>query len=77
MSTVRTTDGVSNVFAKIILDVAPSSIAFNTFVANDMVYENAKDMIKELEISFRTRNNTLVDFQGLPVSLTFEFLHER
>jgi hypothetical protein len=77
MQTMLTTDGECNVFAKILLDVPPGSIAFNSFVSNGLEWPRAKDKIHELEITFADRDGSLFTFNKMPNSFTLEFLHER
>jgi hypothetical protein len=76
MQTMRATDGTSDIFAKIIMDTAPSFFSYNNFISNDLVYMAPKDRINELEVSFRNRDGTLVDFQAIDTSFTLEFTYE-
>jgi hypothetical protein len=64
----------NDAFAKIILNVPPGEIAYNTFVRNPYVFLNMKDRIDHLDISWLDGAGNPVDFNGVEHAVTMEFI---
>jgi hypothetical protein len=64
--------GGSDIFAKIVLNVLPKSVAYNSFVSNPVIFAPAKSSLSELEVEFRRHDGRLVDFNGIEHSFTLE-----
>lgn len=73
LSDVSTSSPVRGIFAKILLNSAPGSVVFNTFVSSIKNFnESPLQKITELEFSFVDRQGDLYDFHGVDHSMTFE-----
>ena len=70
---MKNTGLVDNIFANILLSDPPGSLLYNTFVSTAKTFEDPKDVLAELEFSFRRHNGKLFDFNGIPHSFTLEF----
>jgi hypothetical protein len=71
-SSTRVTDRLDDVFAKIIMNIPPRSIAFDTFASNEVIFQRPIDL-KQLHITFRRRDGSLYDFNTIEHSMTMEF----
>jgi hypothetical protein len=74
---MKSTDGVANIFAKLMFAGDAGSIIFNTFVSEDVIYP-APGLTKlgSLDISMFKRNSVLYNFQRVPWSITLEITHQ-
>lgn len=68
----RNVHNIEDCFAKIILDVPPRSIVFNSFVSAEQVFDQPVDL-KQLDIVFRRPDGTDVDFKTADHSFSLEF----
>lgn len=75
-NSVVTTTNIQDVFAKIIWNVIPRNVTFDSFAANSVVFKNNRDVVDELEVSFVEYNGQLYDFNNLDHSYSIEFLCE-
>jgi hypothetical protein len=73
LPTVTTTERVNDVFAKIIYNVPPRSIAFDSFISNAYIFPEPQSAISQLEISFVRHDGYLVDFNTIEHSFSLEF----
>lgn len=64
-----------DIFAKVLMNVSVGSIAYNTFVANPLIFTNALDKIEYLDIQWVDGRGQLVDFGKVDHSFTLEFIH--
>lgn len=71
MPTVVTSERLHDVFAKIIYNVPPRSIAFDSFISNAYIYPEPVN-ISQLEISFMRHDGFLVDFNDVEHSFSIE-----
>jgi hypothetical protein len=72
MPTLITTERVNDVFAKIIYNVPPRSIAFDSFVSNAFIVPQTLTL-SQLEVSFVRHDGYLVDFNDIDHSFSLEF----
>ena len=72
LPTVTTTERINDVFAKIIYNVGPANIAFDSFVSNAFIYPEPQAQISQLEVSFVRSDGFLVDFNDSDHSFTLE-----
>ena len=73
LPTVTTTERTNDVFAKIIYNTPPRSIAFDSFQSNAFIYPEPQGVLSELQVSFVRRDGYLVDFNNIEHSFTLEF----
>ncbi len=73
LAAMTTTDGIPNIFAKLILDVPPGFICFDKFISNPIEFAHPMPILKELDVKFVKRNGSLYDFQGCAPSFAIEF----
>ena len=73
LSTLTSTEHVNDVFAKIIYNTPPRSIAFDSFISNAFIFPEPQSMITNFEVSFVRRDGYLVDFNTIEHSFTLEF----
>lgn len=74
MPTVLSTERIGDVFAKIIFNVPPRSIAFDSFVNNAFVFPEPAHL-SQLEVSFVRQDGFAVDFNDVEHSFTLEFFN--
>lgn len=73
---VRTTEKIPDVFGKIIWNVPPKFICFDSFIANTIEFREPITSLQQLRIRFVQQDGSLYDFNGLDHSLSIElFLH--
>ncbi len=65
-------NSIQYVFAKIQLTDEPGAVLFNTFVPVTKVFQVPLDSLTEMKFEFRFPDGSLVDFNGLDHSMTFE-----
>lgn len=65
-------DNIQNVFAKVIMNIPPRSIAFDSFVSNEVIFQRPLD-IKQLNVQWRRRTGELVGFNTIEHSFSIEF----
>jgi hypothetical protein len=69
---IVTSDNVDSILAKVILNVPPKSVCFNSFVTTDIVYREPLSFLNRLQVSFRRHDGTLVDFNNVDNSFSLE-----
>ena len=70
---VSSSSQVRDIFAKILLNSAPGSVVFNTFVSSIKNFNDAPLLkITELEFAFVDKYNNPYNFHGIDHSMTFE-----
>lgn len=72
LSTLSTTERTNDVFAKLIYNVPPRSIAFDSFISNAFVFQQPVNM-NHLDVSFLRHDGSLVDFNNIDHSFSLEF----
>jgi len=73
--TMKTSEGLTGIFAKLLFAGDPGAIIFQTFVSQDVIFSNPVTKLDHLDINFIKRNGELYDFNGVPVSFTLEIEH--
>jgi hypothetical protein len=70
---ISTTGNNIDVFAKIVWNVIPRNITFDSFVTNTIIYKTSKDVIDNFEVAFVNSDGTLYDFNNFDHSYSIEF----
>lgn len=68
---LTTTENIENVFAKIIWNVPPAFITYDSFAANDYVLQHPRD-IRDLRVRFSRQDANLYEFNNLEHSFSIE-----
>lgn len=63
---------IDDIFAKILLPGGPGNIFYNSFVSTPKIYNSPIKELSSLEISFRDKENKLIEFNGYDHSFTIE-----
>lgn len=70
--TIANTEGIEDVFAKIIWNVPPNFITYDSFVANDIVFPNPINLLDSLDIKFVRQDGQLYEFNKVQHSFSIE-----
>jgi hypothetical protein len=69
---VRTTENIKDVFAKIVWNVPPRFICYDSFVCNPIYFEEPIANLTQIRVRFVQQDGTFYDFNGLDHSFTIE-----
>lgn len=70
--TISNTEGIEDVFAKIIWNVPPNFITYDSFVANDIVFPNPINLLDTFDIRFVRQDGQLYEFNKVQHSFSVE-----
>jgi hypothetical protein len=66
------TESIPDVFAKIIWNVPPAFITYDSFAANNLIFPNPIQLLSELQIKFVRQDGELYQFNGIEHSFSIE-----
>lgn len=69
---VTTSGAIQDVFAKIVLNVMPRNVVFNSFAAGSLVFTQPKDVIDNFEVRIVQYDGSLFDFNNVDHSYSIE-----
>jgi hypothetical protein len=64
------TNNIRDIFAKIQLNVPPGEVAYNSFVTNELVFDNPIVRLDQVDFEIRRRDGRLFDLRGRDWALT-------
>lgn len=73
---IVTSSKVVDVFAKVVWNVVPRNITFDSFVTNALIFQNSRDVIDNFEVGFINNDGTYYDFNNIDHSFSVEFFCE-
>ena len=72
MAGTRVTENIEDVFAKIIFNVPPRSITFDSFASNEIVFPEPLPYLNRFEVTFRLHDGSEYNFNTIEHSFTIE-----
>jgi len=69
---VHNSESIKDVFAKIILNIPPRFVCFDSFVSNTVQFTEPMHNVDRLRVRFVQQDGSLYDFNGLDHSLSLE-----
>jgi hypothetical protein len=69
---IVTGGAIQDAFAKIILNVVPRNVVFNSFAANSLIFTNPVDVIDNFEVKIVEQSGSLYDFFNVDYSFAIE-----
>lgn len=76
LKNMEDTGGVNNVFAKILLTDVPGNYIFNSFVKDDLIFENPIARLSKIRFQCKTHDGNLVDFNNIDHSFCLELTEQ-
>ena len=75
-STMEDSSGVSNIFAKVLLNFSPGTVAFNSFITNPRIYDQEGPLkeLSSIDLHVKIHNNINYEFNDIDYSLALEIV---
>jgi len=69
---ITNTENIEDVFAKIIWNVPPTFITYDSFASNSMIFPNPIQLLKEFKVRFVRQDGQLYEFNNIEHSFSVE-----
>lgn len=70
--TITNTENIEDVFAKIIWNVPPAFVTYDSFAANDIIFRNPIQLLSEFKVKFVRQDGRLYEFNNVEHSFSIE-----